>query len=832
MAPHRAPTRSSRLDHPGLDHAPAGRRDPRAVKDVVAASKLGGLAAHRAPAPPHFGPVVPRTSWELALLAILLLHVLLTVAAVPLARRLGKVALLVCAAGPLAAVVWSATRAPGVIRGESVVETIEWVPGLDLALTVRLDGFALLMVLIVSGVGVAIFGYAARYLSDDDPLPRFTAALTGFAGAMLGVVLADHLLLLYVCWELTSLASYLLIGHKGAEKEQRRAALQALLVTTAGGFVMLGGFVLLGQAAGTYRLSGLVADPPDGTLVAVALGLVLVGIATKSAQVPVHGWLPAAMVAPTPVSAYLHAAAMVKAGVYLAARLAPAFGAVAGWRAAVLVLGSASILVGGWQALRERDLKRLLAYSTISQLGLLMVLLGVGIPEATTAGVTLLLAHALAKSALFMTAGVLDHAAGTRDLEELRGAGRRSPALALTVLAAAASLAGLPPLLGFVAKEEAVSALLDTGGGVGVLALVAVSAGAVLTVGYAVRAVWLPILARGPSSAGPDDTGERRWEAPGPAFLASGAVLGGTGLVLGVVPALVSPLLIAAATSLTPLAPREPLHLWPGLGLPLTMSAFTIAAGLALAAVVARRAQPVLRRLLPAADRVGDAALYGVERLCHRVIGVLQPGSLPVYLTVILATALVIPGTALLRAASPGLPARATDSTLQLVVGLFVVVTAVAVLRARHRFAAVLVLGTLGYAVAALFAVHGAPDLALTQFLVETVTLVAFALVLRRLPSSFTTRRSPRVVAGRGALAGALGLLVAMLALSATQVPNDRPVSEFYLDEAESAGGSNVVSVILSDFRALDTLGEITVVAVATLGVLHLLRARREEDEG
>ena len=424
------------------------------------------------------------------MLVLLALHLGLAVAAPLLGRRLGRRVFYVVGLAPLATAVWAATRAAGVVDGDDVRSTTAWVPGLDLTLDLRLDALGLLMVALVAGVGTLVFLYCTQYFSASDPgVGRFAAVLTGFAGAMLGLVLADDVLLLYVFWELTSVTSFLLIGYSDEEEESRRAAVQALLVTTFGGLVMLLGLLLLSLEAGTTSLSAMLAEPPRGTTTAVALVLVLLGAFTKSAQVPFHPWLPAAMAAPTPVSAYLHAAAMVKAGVYLVARFAPAFAAVAVWRPLVITVGLATMLVGGWRALRQTDLKRLLAFGTVSQLGFLFVLVGAGTREAALAGAAVLLAHGLFKACLFLSVGVIDHETGTRDVRVLSGLSRTMPVLFVSATIAAASMAAVPPLFGFIAKEAAYEAFLH-GDGWDLLTLAGLFAGSVLTGAYSARFVW------------------------------------------------------------------------------------------------------------------------------------------------------------------------------------------------------------------------------------------------------------------------------------------------------------------------------------------------------
>ena len=758
------------------------------------------------------------------MLALLVLHLVLALAAPVAARRLDRRVFLLVALAPAATSVWAATRAADVLDGRPVTSTTPWVPGLGLTLDLRLDPLALLMVTLVSGVGTLVFLYCAGYFAPGQAgLGRFAGVLTAFSGAMLGLVLSDDLLLLYVFWELTSVTSWLLIGFDDESAESRRAAQQALLVTTLGGLVMLLGLVLLVQEAGTASLAAILADPPRGTTVAVALVLVLVGAFTKSAQVPFHPWLPAAMAAPTPVSAYLHAAAMVKAGVYLVARLAPAFAVVAPWRPLVLAVGLATMLVGGWRALRQSDLKRLLAFGTVSQLGFLMVLLGAGTPEAAMAGAALLLAHGLFKSTLFLTVGVVDHATGTRDLRLLSGLARRMPVLTGVATLAALSMAGVPPLLGFVSKEAAYEAFLH-GGATDRVVFAGVFLGSVLTAAYSARFLWGAFASKPGCAVTPV-------HAPSAAFLAPVVVLGVAGLVLGLLPGLVDPLVQAYADGY-PREEVEHLALWHGLTAALGWSVLTLAAGAALFVLrePVRLAQRRASRVLSAvdADRSYDASLSGLDRIAQRSTALTQSGSLPVYLGTVLMTLVVCTGGALATGTSITGDLRAWDRPLQAVVAVVVAAAAIATARAHRRFTAVLLLGAVGYGVAVLFVLQGGPDLALTQFLVETLTLVLFVLVLRRLPSSFTPRRLKLSQATRLAIAASVGVVVTAAVLVTGQARSAPPASQAYLDRAlPEGGGSNVVNVVLVDFRGFDTLGEITVLAVAALGIGSLVLAGR-----
>jgi multicomponent Na+:H+ antiporter subunit A len=763
-------------------------------------------------------------------LTLLALHLVLALLAPAVGARIGRRVFLLVALAPAATAVWAATRAAAVLDGRPVESQVAWVPGLALTLDLRLDALALLLVTLVSGVGTLVFLYCSQYFSSREPgVGRFAAVLTGFAGAMLGLVLADDVLLLYVFWELTSVTSFLLIGYSDEEEESRRAAVQALLVTTFGGLVMLLGLIALSLEAGTSSLSGILADPPSGVATSVALVLVLLGAFTKSAQVPFHPWLPAAMAAPTPVSAYLHAAAMVKAGVYLVARLAPAFATVAVWRPLIIVVGLATMILGGWRALRQTDLKRLLAFGTVSQLGFLFVLLGAGTRDAALAGAAVLLAHGLFKSCLFLSVGVIDHETGTRDVRVLSGLWRSMPVLAVAATIAAASMAAIPPLFGFISKEAAYEAFLH-GSGWDLATLAGLFVGSVLTGAYSARFVWGAFAVK-PGCA------PTRPHTPSPAFLAPVVVLAAGSVLLGLLPFLADPLVQAYASSYdVPIGPAaekvEHLALWHGFSGALLLSAMTIGAAAFLflgrerVREVQRAAHRVLGRL--DADRGYDRTLHGVDRLAMRSTAVVQTGSLPLYLGVVLLTLVLLPGSALLADTRVTGDLRAWDTPLQLVVGAVIAAAAIATARAHRRFTAVLYLGAVGYGIAVLFVLQGGPDLALTQFLVETLTLVLFVFVLRRLPATFKRRRLKLSQSVRLAVSLGVGLFVTAAVLVSTQARTAPPASQAYLDQSLPEGhGRNVVNVILVDFRGFDTLGEITVLVVAAMGVATLMTAGR-----
>ena len=762
---------------------------------------------------------------------LLLAHALAAVCAPPLVRLLGRRAFLVLALVPAAAFGWVLTRIGTVVGGGDVQQTVPWVPALDLSVSLRLDALALTLAALVTGVGALVLLYCARYFADDDDgNGAFAGNLTAFAGSMLGLVLADDLLLLYVFWELTTVFSYLLIGGRGTRLAARRAAGQALILTTAGGLAMLVGLIMIGETSGSYLLSDVVADPGRGPFLVAGTVLVLVGAITKSALVPFHFWLPAAMEAPTPVSAYLHAAAMVKAGVYLVARFAPGFAEVPGWRPIVLGLGLATMLVGAYRSLRQNDLKLLLAFGTVSQLGFLIVLVGAGSRELAAAGLAMTVAHALFKSTLFLSVGVIDHATGTRDLRKLSGLGGRLPVLAVACALAAASMAGVPPLLGFVAKEAAFAALLDGGlpnRTVAMLELTGLVLGSLLTAAYTLRFLW-GAFARKPGL--PDSEPAELVHRPDALFLTSPVLLAVAGLLLGPASPLLEPLVGRYAEVMPLLAPEyEELALWHGWQPALALSAITILGGSALFAV-RTRLYALQRRLAvgASADEGYWNTMQALDRLSVLVTGTTQRGSLPSYLGTILVVVLALPGWVLLtRAPWPG-EWRAWDTPVQALVGAVVLIAAGLALRIRQRLSAVLVVGVTGYGLAVLFALQGAPDLALTQFLVETLTLVVFVLVLRKLPKDIAERHRPRERVVRGVIAVGIGVLMACVGAVALSGRTAEPVSVAYPEQAyEFGGGENVVNVTLVDIRAWDTLGEVGLLVVAATGVASLVFLRR-----
>lgn len=731
---------------------------------------------------------------------------------------------------PAAVTAFLALQWSRVGAGEVLTERFAWVPQLGVELSFKLDGLSLLFALMISGIGTLIVVYGNSYLADDPALPRFNLLLLLFMGAMLGVVLTDDLITLFVFWELTSLTSYFLVGYKHEAETSRKSALQALLVTGTGGLAMLLGFLLLGNIVGSFRISDLLAA---GELLRahphypVALVLVALGAFTKSAQWPFHFWLPNAMAAPTPVSAYLHSATMVKAGVYLLARLSPALAGTALWSTLLITAGAATLVAAALLSLPQRDSKRLLAYSTLIALGTLVLLLGVGTPAAIKAMVVFLLAHALYKAPLFMIAGGVDHAVHSRDVTALAGLGRTMRASWLIALVAGVSAAGLPPAFGFLAKELALEALLST-----TLLLAAfVLAGAVMF-WVVVQVAWRPFA--GAHLRAPAEP----HEAPlgmllGPALL---ALLGAT---LGLLPGLVqNTLMRPAASAILGESATFSLYLWHGFTPALALSGLAVGLGVLLSLTTRLWFSPLERwaRRLPWGPAAGyDALLLGVARLSVWQTKVVQPADLRSQLIFILAFAFSLLGGVLaFRGGLQGAwRAPQLDYLHEPLIVAIIGAGVIGALLARERIVALTSLGVVGFGIAFVFVLLSAPDLAITQFLVETLIVIVAALVLARLPGGSLRAGaggSGRWVATLIALSG--GALLSALLMGVTQGPINRSLTAFF--EAQSypmAQGRNIVNVILVDFRAIDTLGEVVVLAIAGAGVYALLRAARPNPE-
>lgn len=736
----------------------------------------------------------------------------------------------------LAALALLVRMAPEVFAGHTLLLHVDWVPDIGLHLGFRLDGLALMFALLIAAIGVLIVLYAAYYLGPEDSAGKFFAQLMLFMGAMLGVVLADNLLLLVVFWELTSVSSFLLVGFWGHRADARAGARMALAVTGGGGLAMLAGVVLLGRIGGSYDLSVLLEQ---GDMIRahphypIVLALILVGCFTKSAQVPFHFWLPEAMAAPTPVSAYLHSATMVKAGVFLLARLYPVLGGTELFQFWVCGAGLLTLVFGAYVAVFKHDLKGLLAYSTISHLGLIVFLLGLSSPLAKVAAVFHVLNHATFKASLFMTAGIIDHETGTRDMRKLAGLLRFMPWTATLAMVAAASMAGVPLANGFLSKEMFFDeALRSSGSAWGALVPVLATFAGVCSVAYSLRFIHDVFF-----NGEPKDLPRPHPHEP-PLFMKLPvALLVVVCLVVGVLPAATfGPLVhVAAAAVLQAPPPPYKLALWHGFNMPLLMSAIALLGGVALYFTLQRdnklhlhHPPRITGRLL--FTQAMDALFRAARAIGRRT----ETGSLQRSLALMLGAAVVVAAWPMMKAeASLGAGARVLlpASPLALVIwAMLLAAGAALVLGHRDRLRSVVLAGVVGLITAITFEALSAPDLALTQLSVEVVSTALLLMGLALLPRA-TPRESG---AGRRARDAALALAggggVGWLAWLVLTRDHDS-LSWYFLENAvPKGGGANVVNVILVDFRGYDTFGEITVLAIAAIGVLALLdgwRVRR-----
>lgn len=749
-----------------------------------------------------------------------------------LVSRLGARAFAVAALLPIIAFGHTLWLAPQVLSGGIPFETYEWMPSLGIELSMRMDMLSWVLTLIVTGVGALVMLYCRWYFAGKrEGLGQFSAVLLAFAGAMYGLVLTDDIVVLVMLWEITSVLSYLLIGYYHARGVSRRAALQALLVTTLGGLVMLIGVVLIVVEAGTTSISTILAEAPTGPVVNAALVLLLVGALSKSAIFPFHFWLPGAMAAPTPVSAYLHAAAMVKAGIYLIARFAPVYADADPWRPIIVCLGVFTMLLGGVQALRESDLKRILAFGTVSQLGFLTVVLGFGTREAALAGLALLLSHALFKSSLFLVVGVIDRQLSTRDINELSGVGRQAPTLATFSIIAVASMAGFIPTIGFVAKESALAAFLDDGSVWATVALIGILIGSALTAAYGIRFVWGAFWTKKDASGAARERTE--WPDPPVGFLAAPVILSGLTLVSGLAAPWVDTA-FARYAELAPAAGEKATHLalWHGFEPALFLSLGTLAVGAFLFWFALKVRWAERRRVLPftAADAY-NAVLRVIARISVWTTTLTQRGSLPVYVGTIFVVFVVSQGVTLFAAPEWRAQLDAWQSPTQVFVAPIMIVAGIIAVRARKRYTGVVLVSVTGLGMVVLFATSGAPDLALTQILIETVTLIAFALVLRRIPARMGDHNASVAPVARAVLAGAVGLTMAFVAVVATSARVEAPISLAFPELAYDKGhGRNVVNVALVDLRGWDTMGELSVLILAATGVASLVFVTHRSD--
>ncbi|UZJ46121.1 monovalent cation/H+ antiporter subunit A [Marinimicrobium sp. C6131] len=716
---------------------------------------------------------------------------------------------------------------PAVLAGETFRFHQAWLPGLGLDLSLRLDGLGLMFALLITGIGLLVMLYARYYLSSRDSLGKLYALLQIFMLAMLGIVLSDNILLMLVFWELTSLSSFLLIGYWSHQSEARKGARMALAITGAGGLCLLAGALLLGHIVGSFNLTEILAAGDQiraHALYPITLILVLLGAFTKSAQFPFHFWLPHAMSAPTPVSAYLHSATMVKAGVFLLARLYPALAGTELWFFIVSFVGLATLVYAAYTALFKHDLKGLLAYSTISHLGLITLLFGFSTELAAAAAVFHIINHATFKASLFMAAGIIDHETGTRDMRKINGLWKYMPHTALLAMVASAAMAGVPLLNGFLSKEMffAESLHLEYLGQFWWIMPMLATLGALFSVAYSWRFIHDVFF-----NGEPQDLPKYPPHEPPRYMKVPVEILVVLCLIVGVFPHYtIEPFIHAAATAvLGHEMPEYHIALWHGFNLPLLMSAIALAGGILLYSQRKGLFAFYERKFRKDEKLVFE---YRVQRgvlAAQWVTDRLENGSLQRYLALFFGAALVVGAAGLwpLTEWTGSATLTPMDPVSAVATALLVIAAFGTVLTHHNRFAALLMLSVVGLIVSLTFIRFSAPDLALTQLSVEVVTIVLLMLALYFLPQMTPNESPPRRVVRDIAIAGSAGVGVGALCWAVLTRPFT-PISDYFLENSVSGGGgTNVVNVILVDFRGFDTLGEITVLALAAVGIYAML---------
>ncbi|MFC0268719.1 monovalent cation/H+ antiporter subunit A [Kushneria aurantia] len=717
-------------------------------------------------------------------------------------------------------------------RGDAEVlrASLEWLPTFGVDLALRIDGLSLLFLLLILGIGLLIILYSRYYLSAQDSMRRFYAFLMLFMTAMVGIVMADNLLILWGFWELTSLSSFLLIGFWSHQTEARKGARMAMTITGAGGLALLAGILLIGKVVGSFDLGTVLAGRQQllaSPLYPLIVVLVLLGAFAKSAQFPFHFWLPHAMAAPTPVSAYLHSATMVKAGIFLMARLHPALADTPLWNTLVTLTGLTTMVYAAWFAFLKTDLKAILAFSTISHLGLITTLLGLGSRLALAAALLHVINHALFKAPLFMSAGIIDHESGTRDVRKLGGVIRLMPVTATLACLATASMAGIPLLNGFISKEMFFTEALEVQpfGGLSWIVPLLAGLGGLLSVAYSLRFAYATFFRR-PRQQPPQTPHEPPWPMRAPVEL-----LVALCLVFGLFPAVLQSTILDNALRAVSNGPLPTYHLalWHGLNAPLLLSVAAVLGGIVLHFF--HRHVMRFKRKFTAHDAryIFEGAIQRIVYLSQRGIDRLENGSLQRYLMLLVLCSLlaIAPGLAQLERLGGSLAGQPLDPLLVLGAALLIMGGVLTAALHRQRLVSLLMLSVVGLVVSLTFARFSAPDLALTQLSVEVVTMILLMLALFFLPQKTPRESSGGRIVRDILIAAAFGALIASLNYAVLTRELDSISSYFLANALPEGGGHNVVNVILVDFRGFDTLGEITVLAIAGLAIYKLLNRLR-----
>lgn len=729
---------------------------------------------------------------------------------------------------PISLFIYFLSFIPGISSGNTYSFEYTWVPSMDLNLNFYLDGLSLLFALLITGIGSLVFLYASPYMKGHQYIDRFFAYLSMFMAAMLGVVLSDNILLLFIFWELTSISSFFLIGFNNDNKDSRRSALVSLAITGGGGFMLMAGLVLMGHLSGTYSIQEMVLSNEflkNHSLYGLILILILFGAFTKSAQFPFHFWLPGAMKAPTPVSAYLHSATMVKAGVFLLARIFPVLGGTVYWTWTLMIVGGFTMLYAAYHSIFRTDMKSILAYTTISALGMLVFLLGMGTKEALLAASVFILVHALYKAALFLVTGIVDHETGTRDITKLSGLRKVMFPVAIAGFLAALSSAGVPLTFGFIGKDLIYEATLHQREtwAIGLTALALLTNIFLLCGGFFVGIK--PFIGAMPNEFS-------KIHLPHPLMWTAPLLLALMGLVFGIAPSLVdSSLLNPVAKAISNMDIESPLKIWHGFNLVLLLSVVTLVVGTILYFTFkpSEKKLTVISRF----EKFSTQHLFNqINRLIIQFSAMYTTywhnGYLRSYLFKIIFFTVAILAYKLI---SIGLiPFNIENispvTVYEVVVSLILIIGVYLTIVTSSRLTAVVGSSVVGYCICLLFVFYSAPDLALTQFTIDTLTVVLFVLVLFRLPP-FLNFANKKVKIRDATLSILFGLIIAITALHVLNEPVNEEISNFYGDNAyRLAKGKNVVNVILVDFRGMDTMFEIVVLSIAAIGVYSLLKLR------
>ena len=716
-----------------------------------------------------------------------------------------------------------------IIKGKTITSMIPWIDSISVHLSFYLDGLSLFFALLISIFGLLVLLYSFQYMRHFPRQGRFFSYLLFFMGSMLGVVLSANLISLFVFWELTSFSSFLLIGFNNHKEDSRRAARQALLITAGGGLALMSGFILLeiltSSGFNFIEILNNSEKVVTSDLAAITIILIAIGAMTKSAQFPFHFWLPNAMTAPTPVSAYLHSATMVKAGVYLIFRLNPIFQELALWSHLLGLTGAITMSWGAFKAMQEDDLKRILAYTTISALGIFFMMTGIGGEDAFNAVIIYVMAHALYKGGLFLSAGSIDHQTGTRKVSELSDLTKKMPYTSIAILLCFASMAGIIPFLGFVGKESLYDVLYHSGDSFARIYLVLLFLAGVFFTAVSIEVIYHALIKKG--SLQNKSIRETKF-----LMILSPFILALAGFLTGVIPnSIVQPLLKWSAAGIYQSDPSMKLKLWHGFNPVLLLSVITIISGIG-AYLIRRSVRKFKKPDWMNSDFLYDKCMHGIERLSKNITVWVQNGFLRNYIAMVILTFSAIVVYTLAKGKLLALPnihlLLEGMQIYELVIISLITIAVVFLFKTKSRLIVTATFGIIGYSIALAYTLFSAPDVAITQFLAETLTLILLILILHKLPS-YTLKK---FIAHKGYLPIAVifGLIMSYISFTMLNLEKDAKLKTFFLEKSISAGkGQNAVNVILVDFRAFDTLGEITVLTVTMIGIIALLKVKPDK---